>query len=123
MKTLQDLIAASTPGPLYVHHCSSAAHGGNTLLIKRHKGSLGDGVAGIHWMNDQLDAQDHANALRLAHSYNVLPEVVDILESLLARNGGPISGDDTVDGQEYVMVRMDDFKRAEIILSKANTIP
>lgn len=43
-------------------------------------------------------------------------ELADRAETLLRNNGGPILAEDTVDGLEYVMVRMDDFVALEAAL-------
>jgi len=77
MKTLQELIAASTPGPLHTTPIGSNLYIGAV--------SANDFIADMRRDCCDDEAQTHlceCNAKRLAHSYNALPEVVAALEKL-----------------------------------------
>lgn len=50
-----------------------------------------------------------------------LPDLFEAAKGVLDRNGGPIDGNETDDGNEYVMVRRSDFDRLEKVVSMLKT--
>lgn len=107
MTTLQDLISASTPGPLVTNAQDPAWVDAPT---GRHMVSAMDPELPFVTMK--------ANALRLAHSYNMLPEVVTRMEMLICR----------MESEHKRFPKREQEKRkrhmsaARKIIAKANTI-
>lgn len=60
-----------------------------------------------------------ANARLIAAAPDLAAAGIDAMQT----NGGPVSAEDTVDGQEYVMVRMAAFSALEHALRKAGVLP
>jgi len=73
--TFQELVERTTPGPLEVSRkltCPCVNDGHKTIAE----------ITNSEVSNCMAIGEGEANALRLAHSYNVLPEVVAALEGL-----------------------------------------
>lgn len=110
---LKELIAASTPGPLHIRRGQILSGQGkfkeSKVLVAACSPQRGAQVPNV---------RESLNALRLAHSYNTLPEVVELLEQIGSANVDV--SDTAIIFRNISATEM--LKKIYAALKKANTI-